>query len=368
MEIKTLHLQSFKNYENSILPFHSRVTCLVGLNGAGKTNVLEAIHYLAFTKGTASVTDLESIRSKDPYFRVKGLFEENRKEREVICFLERGQKKIIKMDGLAYEKLSDHIGQVQVVMCTPYDSQIIQDSSEVRRKWADGCISQHDAPYLEALLKYQRVLKQRNAHLKNCNGRLSPPAALLLDTYDQELIRLSSELSNKRVEFVQSFQPYFQENLAALVPGHERCSIHLKSQVTEAGFAEKFSESRAKDLLMQRTLLGAHRDDFMFALQGQPIRKFGSQGQQKSFLVALRLAQYDYLKQTTSIAPVLLLDDVFDKLDDGRIHNLVSILQDNSRFGQVILTDARKERTLSFFDKEHIQLVEIENGTIRVHE
>lgn len=359
MKLTGLNLQYFKNYEEQQLVFSDKLNCIVGLNGSGKTNLLDSLHYLAFTKSAFNTTDNQNIKKGAKYFLVKGEFGQD----QILCYQERNQKKILKRNGAEYEKLSDHIGKILVILHTPYDTEIIRDSSEYRRKWVDGCISQHDHEYLNTLLKFQKIVRQRNAFLKQIDGHLNPTNASLLETYDDQIIPFSVELAKKREKFIQEIQPFFHENIKAIVSDREFSTISYKSQLLEEHFRQSYLSNRNKDVMMQRTTMGAHRDDYVFNMDDMPIRKYGSQGQQKSFLIALRLTQYDYLFDKLGEKPILLLDDVFDKLDDERISRLIHILDNNDRFGQVFITDARKERSLSLFENvENKKIFEISEG------
>lgn len=366
MKLSGLNLQNFKNYRELALTFSERLNCIVGLNGSGKTNLMDAIHYLAFTKSAFLATDNQNICHEAPYFLLKGDFYTG-SEKQILCYQERNQKKVVKYDGKEYEKLSDHIGRIQVILHTPYDSEIIRDSSEYRRKWVDGCISQHDHQYLEDLIRYQRILRHRNALLKQIEGRLSTSNSALLDMYDEQIVEYSIALNKKRETFVEEILPFFKENITSIVGEKEQSSLSYKSMVSREQFSSEFHEAREKDLLLQRTTLGAHRDDYLFYLENMPIRKFGSQGQQKSFLIALRLTQYDYLKEKLNQQPILLLDDVFDKLDDERIKKLIGLITDRQRFGQIFITDARKDRSIELFDEvADKKIIEITNGEANI--
>jgi DNA replication and repair protein RecF len=366
MILASLKLQFFKNYESENVAFSPGLNCLVGLNGSGKTNLLDAIHYLSFTKSAFTATDPQNIKNKEQYFRIEGIFDPGEERKiSVLCFVEKGQKKVFKANSAEYDRLSDHIGKIHVVLQTPYDTEIIRDGSEYRRKWVDGCIAQYDHQYLENLLRYQKVMKHRNALLKNADGKLSNSLLPLLDTYDEEIIRLSLNLTKERASFIDEIQQYFTNNIQAIVEGAETCKITYKAQALDDAFAENFRQARQKDVLMQRTTIGAHRDDYVFELNGHPIKRFGSQGQQKSFLIALRLTQYDDLRAKTGAQPILLLDDVFDKLDDDRIGRLLALLSDSDRFGQIFITDARKERAMTIFgDIGEKKMFEVNKGTI----
>ena len=369
MKIKALALQNFKNYENLALEFSEGIQLFLGQNGMGKTNLLDALHYLTFTKTAFVNTDNQNIRKGALYFLVKGNFENDGKYHEVICYHEGRKKKVIKLNGSPYDRIIEHIGKLPLVLSTPYDSDLIRETSEVRRKWIDGCIAQYNQEYLADLMVYNRILSQRNALLKSMEGHLNGSNSSLLDTYDTQLITLSKSLSQVRADFVNKFIPFLSANEGLIVFERETCSMTYQSQVLAVDFERTFLESRKKDLVTQRTNVGSHKDDYSFLMDGQPLKKFGSQGQQKSFLIALRLSQYDYLAKATKTKPMLLLDDVFDKLDDERIERLTDLLSDSVRFGQVFITDARKERTsLLLKDKYNARIFEIENGKVNSYE
>jgi DNA replication and repair protein RecF len=364
MNITSLNLQYFKNYDSLKISFSDRLNCLLGKNGAGKTNVLDAIHYLAFTKSAFNSVDSQNVNHNSQYFRIEGSFESD-KEHKILCYLEKGQKKEFRLDNISYERISDHIGKVQVVLHTPYDTELIRETSESRRKWIDGCISQYDHHYLEALLKYQKILRQRNSLLKSIEGSLNNANRTLLDTYDDQLIPLSLELAKKRSELVKELNPFFKSYLSSIVPESEECTITYHTKILDRDFREEFKKARRKDLVLQRTTMGAHRDDYVFSINERSIKKFGSQGQQKSFLIALRLGQYDHLKSKSGVTPILMLDDVFDKLDDQRIENLISLLNDPKRFSQIFITDARLERASGIFaGVEDKKMFEVRGGEI----
>jgi DNA replication and repair protein RecF len=365
MKIKALALQNFKNYENLTLEFTDGIQLLLGQNGTGKTNLLDALHYLTFTKTAFVNTDNQNIKKGALYFLINGCFENDGETYEVICYHELKKKKLIKLNGSPYERIIEHIGKLPLVLSTPYDIDLIRESSEVRRKWIDGCIAQYNQDYLADLLIHNRILSQRNALLRGMEGQLNASNKSLLDTYDTQLINLSKSLSQVRIDFVNNFIPFLSTNEGLIVFERETCSMTYQSQVLADDFEHTFLESRKKDILTQRTNIGSHKDDYSFLMDGQPLKKFGSQGQQKSFLIALRLSQYDYLAKVTQKKPLLLLDDVFDKLDDERIERLTALLTDSARFGQVFITDARKERTsLLVRDKYKTKIFEIENGKV----
>lgn len=345
MILKSLKLTSFKNHPDSIFEFGKRVNCVLGKNGIGKTNLLDAIYYLSFTKSAVGAQDRLAITHDHRAFTLYGQYE----ELTLAIQFEKGKVKTLKIDGQEPDRLSDVIGKVPLVMVLPDDTSMIKEGSEDRRKFFDGALSQFDSEYLKSLMKYNKVLKQRNSLLKVEAGRALNQK--LLETYDEQLIPLAKEISSKRREMKEVFLPFLQKNYADLHEGGESPDLNFKSHVGN-DFEERFKANHQKDQIMQRTLLGSHRDDFEFLLDGELIKKFGSQGQQKTFIIALKLALYDFLKDRTGKKPLLLLDDIFDKLDDSRIALLVSILMDNKRFQQIFISDARKDRSKELFKNE----------------
>ena len=353
MILKSLSLSYFKNHQNALFEFGDRTNCIVGKNGKGKTNLLDAIYYLSFTKSGVGSQDRLNISHNAEAFTIYGQYD----EQTIALQFEKGKAKSIKVDKQEPERVSDVIGRVPLVLVLPDDTRMIKEGSEERRKFFDGALSQFDKEYLLSLMKYNKLLKQRNSLLKQQErGGLN---VQLLETYDEQLIPLSIQISSKRTVLSEVFLPFLLENYKQLHDGEEIPSLNFKSQVSD-DFESLFKGSLQRDQIMQRTLLGSHRDDFEFLLDGEAIKKFGSQGQQKTFIIALKLALYDFLKEKTGKKPLLLLDDIFDKLDDSRIELLVALLADTERFGQVFITDARKDRSKELFKgKKEVDFLEI---------
>lgn len=353
MILKSLSITDFKNHSAASFVFADRINCILGKNGAGKTNLLDAIYYLSFTKSAVGSQDKLSIAHERPAFTVLGTYDSS----TIAIQFEKGKAKTIKVDGQELNKLSLLIGKVPLVIVLPDDTSMIKEGSDERRKFFDGAICQFDQEYLQWLVSYNKLLKQRNSLLKQSDGRSIDYA--LIDTYDEQLIPLAMKISSKRNELLELFLPFLQSNYADLHDGSELPRLRFKSHVDE-NFEETFKASFQKDQIMQRTLLGSHRDDFEFLLDEELIKKFGSQGQQKTFIIALKLALFDFLKEKTGLTPLLLLDDIFDKLDDSRIGSLVSLLLDSDRFGQVFITDARKDRSKELFSNHKVNFIELE--------
>ena len=345
MILKSLRLTSFKNHPDSFFEFGDRVNCILGKNGVGKTNLLDAIYYLSFTKSGLGSQDRLAISHEQKAFTLFGEYE----KLKVAIQFEKGKPKALKIDGQEPEKLSDVIGKVPLVLILPDDTSMIKEGGEERRKFFDGALSQFDHEYLLSLLKYGKLLKQRNSLLKQGSERGIDKK--LLDTYDEQIIPLALMISNRRKELALTFLPFLEKNYKDLHEELEVPGMVFKTHVLE-DFEMQFKANMQKDQIMQRTMLGSHRDDFEFLLDDESIKKFGSQGQQKTFIISLKLALFDFLSDRTGDTPLLLLDDIFDKLDDTRIQKLVSLLEERSRFQQIFITDARKDRSKVLFGKD----------------
>jgi DNA replication and repair protein RecF len=378
MFLQKISLAHFKSYEYESFEFSERVNCIIGENGTGKTNLLDAIYFLALTKSSISNQDALSINHEAEYMMIEGSFsmfdvrfsmfgnnetdieknteyqteasdtsniehQTSNNEHLITISLQRGQKKAVLRDKKAYERISEHIGRFPVVMLSPNDTDIIRDGSEERRKFFDGVMAQLDSEYLENLLQYNRLLLQRNSLLKQFAER-NYVDELLLDVYTDPLVEVSLKLYHARNEFIREFLPLFKKHYNTLSDSREEVEMIYESEVGAENFTQIFRKNRQRDLAAQRTTMGSHKDDFIFEINGFTLRKFGSQGQQKSFVIALKLAQFEMLTKVKGFPPLLLLDDIFDKLDDRRIQQLITMMVDGT-FSQVFITDARPERT-----------------------
>ncbi len=371
MYLQKISLTHFKSYKYDTFEFSERVNCVVGENGTGKTNLLDAIYFLALTKSSVSNQDALSINHEMDYMMVEGVFEMSCELRVVngdfsnsqltthnsqliTISLQRGQKKAVLRDKKAYERISEHIGKFPVVMLSPNDTDVIRDGSEERRKFFDGVMAQLNSEYLENLLQYNRLLLQRNSLLKQFSDR-NYTDDLLLDVYSDPLVEVGLKLYQFRNQFITEFLPIFKKHYATLSDAREEVEMVYESEVGAENFAQVFRRNRQRDLAAQRTTIGVHKDDFIFEINGFTLRKFGSQGQQKSFVIALKLAQFEMLSQQKGFPPVLLLDDIFDKLDDRRIQQLINMMVDGT-FSQVFITDARPERTHQLLDNLGVEV------------
>lgn len=348
MWLENISLLNFKNYEELSLSFSPQINCFVGENGSGKTNLLDAIYYLSLTKSAFSSTEAQNIRHQQAFFLVKGKFEKEAEKYAIQFSLQEGQKKQFKNSRIPYEKLSEHIGLFPAVLITPNDTDIIRGASEIRRKFYDGIMSQISVEYLDQLLRYNHLLRQRNSLLKQF-AETQRYDKDLLDSYSEPLLESGAFIYAFRKSFVNDFFPIFIEHYNNLSGQKEQVSISYESDFSQPGFRELFYKNYRRDLPAQRTTLGIHKDDYVFEIDNHPVKKYGSQGQQKSFVISLRLSQFDIIREAKGVKPLLLLDDVFDKLDDFRITKLSEMVATRS-FGQLFVTDARPERTYQIFE------------------
>lgn len=364
MRLKNLTLLNFKNYSTADLRFTKTVNAFVGNNGAGKTNLLDAIHYLCLCKSYFNPIDSQQIKTGEELFLVQGDFDRDNKNEKISCGLKRNQKKSFKRNKKEYDKLANHIGLFPVVMISPYDINLIIDGSEERRRFIDNVISQTDSRYLDELIVYNKHLLNRNALLKQIAATRTLDVALL-QILDEQLVHSGTVIFEKRKQFLLDFIPFFDKHYRFLTSDAEQVSLTYQSQLNEQSFENLLAQSIEKDRLLERTTTGIHKDELQFEIAGMPMKKFGSQGQQKSFLIALKLAQYSYLQKFKSFKPLLLLDDIFDKLDNHRIHKLMEMVSHHD-FGQIFITDANKGRVQTVFNEiaVEIDLFEVEDGGV----
>jgi len=369
LHYKSVHLTDlilfdFKNYSEAHFSFEGRVNCFLGKNGVGKTNILDAIHYLAFTKSSLLSSDAQNVRHGSSQFIVKGKFYNDDRITEVACSYAPGIKKSIIVDGKETSRLADHIGKYPIVLIAPNDIELIWGGGEMRRKFFDSLISQLNRNYLEQLMKYNHQLRQRNSLLRQAdNGRVDRD---LLDTYDHNLAETGKVIYQVRREFLNRLLPLFKKHYQFLSGSvDEEVDITYKSDCNDADLIDLLKESYRRDLALQRTCVGVHRDDFVFTLNGHELKRIGSQGQQKSFLIGLKLAEFQSIEIAKGLKPLLLLDDIFDKLDDDRIHKLVSLVVQGT-FGQLFITDARPDRSQGLLKEANVQaeLFQIEGGKL----
>ena len=343
MRLGRLSILNFKNIiEGEISPCEG-INCIVGSNGAGKTNVVNAIHYLSMSKSSLSHTDGQSVRHGEEFFMLSGdYFADSGMAVGVTCGFGKGKGKTLKFCGKEYERLADHIGAVPVVMVSPADGALVSDSADERRRWLNAFISQLDHPYLDNTMRYNRVLAERNTLLKQ--GEYTIPE--LLDVLDERLADLGEKVAATRRDVVGRLAPLVEKYYAFIADDHELVELTYRSDLNERPFLEVLQSVRQKDVVCGFTNSGVHRDDVVMKIGGYPLRKYGSQGQQKSFLLALKLAQYTLLYERLGERPLLLLDDLFDKLDERRLSRLMELTAGGD-FGQIFITDCNRERLIS---------------------
>jgi len=343
MHLQKITLVNFKNFESQSFDFQEKINCFVGNNGVGKTNVLDAIYYLSFAKSYFNSVASQNIRHSEDFFMIEGEYQLEDKIDTVVCSLKRGNKKVVKRNGKAYEKFSDHIGYLPLVIISPADRDLITDGSETRRKFIDSVISQSDNQYLQTVIKYNKVLAQRNSLLKYfALNRVFDEVNLKV--YDEQLSRYGTLIFEKRNAFLKEFIPIFKKRYASISNSLENVELVYKTQLRDVKFLDLLEQNIDKDRVLQYTSNGLHKDDLVFEIEGYPVKKFGSQGQQKSYLIALKLAQFDFIKRQSKVKPILLLDDIFDKLDDMRVAQIINLVN-NDEFGQLFISDTHKERT-----------------------
>lgn len=348
MYLKKLSLINFKNYAEANLEFSEKINCFVGNNGAGKTNLLDAIHYLSFTKSYFNIIDVQNIRHEADFFAIHGEYLRNGNPPEQLsCIQKRNQKKVFKLNKKEHERLADHIGLFPLVMVSPYDYDLINDGSDLRRKFIDSVISQFDSVYLDDLIHYNKVLAQRNALLKQFADENYFDISMLGILNDQ-LTPSGYRIFEKRKIFLAGFAPIFTHYYGLITGEKEEVSISYLTQLLNEDFGQSLIAYIERDKYLRYTTTGIHKDDLDFRINGFPLKKYGSQGQQKSYMIAIKLAQFEFTRLKVGFKPVLLFDDIFDKLDSLRVEKLVKLVSNNS-FGQVFITDTQLERIEQIF-------------------
>ena len=342
MILKELHIVNFKNIAEASLDLSEGFNCFVGRNGVGKTNVLDAVYHLSMCKSFFGLSDQQNIRHGEAFFMVQGVYAREGGDEVEVCYaMKRGQKKVLKKNGKVYSRLSEHVGLLPLVMIAPEDALLIDGGSEERRRLMDGIISQYNREYLYQLIRYNRVLAQRNALLRGAEGKRLDGE--MLEAWDGQLAESGEEIMRERRRFLEEFTGMFRRYYEALSLSREEVELAYKPSVGTGSLLEAFRVSWERDRVLMYTTTGIHRDDLSFSIGAYPIKKLGSQGQKKTFLVALKLAQYAWLARMTGVKPLLLLDDIFDKLDADRVAQIVQVVG-QAAFGQVFITDTHRER------------------------
>ena len=349
MFLNFLNLSFYKNFSSKKFNFESKINCFIGNNGVGKSNILDSIYHLAYGKSYFNPLSFQNINFESDFFAIEGHFKKKEKIEKIICGLKKGEKKIIKRNDLKYKKIYDHIGLIQTVMISPIDQDLISDGSFIRRKFIDSIIGQVDKIYLKNLVDYKKVISQRNSLLKYfAINKTFDNETLLI--YNHQLIKLNKPIFKKRKEFISKFIKIFKEIYNDINNKKEIVEIEYKSDLIENNIEEIFTKNLNIDKINQHTTNGIHKDDLIFSIGNHPIKKYGSQGQQKTFLISLKLAKYFFLKSQTGNSPILLFDDAFDKLDQERVSLIIEKVKQNN-FGQIFITDTHYERTVNALSK-----------------
>lgn len=360
MYLRKLSLVNFKNLAQAEFPLGEGINCFVGNNGAGKTNVIDAIYYLSMCKSSLATTDGQNILHDAEFFVVEGHYtSDDEKSETIACTYSRKGGKVLKRNGKEYDRLADHVGVIPVVIVSPSDTSLISDAADERRRYLNGFISQLDRSYLLAVMRYNAVLGERNKLLK-----VSSDEDMLL-IYDRQLAEHARTIHRLRREYVERLQPLTADFYRTLSDDREQVTLDYRSELNGAPLEEILLRNRQRDLVNQFTASGVHRDDLVLKIGGYPLRKYGSQGQQKSFLIALKLAQYAIVAQERRERPLLLLDDLFDKLDAGRVTQLLRLVA-GPEFGQIAITDCNPTRLRTILDDAGVpyQLFTVDGGTV----
>lgn len=363
MWLKRISILNYKNLEQVELAFSHKMNCIIGKNGMGKTNLMDAVYYLSFCKSSTNPIDSQNIRHEQDFFVIQGFYETDDGEpEEVYCGLKRRQKKQFKRNKKEYTRLSDHIGLIPLVMVSPADSLLIAGGSEERRRFMDVVISQFDREYLDALIRYNKALAQRNTLLKS----ETEPEDALMEVWEEMMASAGEAVYRKRLAFIEEFIPIFQSYYSYISQDREQVSLTYQSHVAEGDLLALLRESRQRDRIMGYSLKGVHKDDLLMLLGDFPIKREGSQGQNKTYLIALKLAQFEFLKRTGSrTTPLVLLDDIFDKLDASRVEQIVKLVAGDN-FGQIFITDTNRDHLDKILRKIEgdYKLFEVDNGEV----
>lgn len=364
MHLEKISLLNFKNISEAEIAFSPRINCFVGNNGVGKTNLLDAIHYLCLCKSYFNPVDTQNISHNREFAVIQGQFSENGRPDEIFCSIHYNRNKVFRRNKKEYEKLAHHIGLFPVVMISPEDSSLIMEGSEERRKFLNSVISQYDKQYLEDMISYNKILSQRNRLLKDfqMHGRYDEE---MLKIYDDQMVPPAGRIYSRRNEYTNKMIPIFRRYYSLIAPENEEVDLQYQSQLTGTDYTALLVASREKDRAMQYTTQGIHKDDLLLKLNKYPMKKTGSQGQQKTFLVTLKLAQFDFIKAMNRALPILLLDDVFDKFDESRVRQIIKLVSDD-HFGQIFITHTDEHKMKSILEEmdTDFRLFQIHDGNV----
>lgn len=369
MILRELNILNYKNIREAEMSFSDKLNCFVGLNGQGKTNILDAIYYLSFTKSAYNAIDSQNIHHDEEMAMIQGKYQDGGTEEVISCGLKRGVKKQFRRGKKDYKRLLEHIGLIPLVMVSPQDSELVVEGSDERRRFIDGVISQYNRAYLEHLTQYNALLKQRNALLKQYeNVGLDELPVDLFEVLELQMVQYAMPIYQERVRFIEQFTPYFQEVYNAISGAKEHVSLEYVSQLHDRDLTEAFARTRSRDLILGWTSQGVHKDELEMKLGDYPLKRVGSQGQQKSYLLAMKLGQALFLNSVHAVnqKPILLLDDIFDKLDSERVERIVQLVA-GEQFGQIFITDTDRQHLTALLaaHSEHAKVFEVNNGNIQ---
>lgn len=365
MILKELSLINYKNLSQVDLTLSPKMNCFIGGNGMGKTNLLDAVYYLSFCRSYTNPVDTQIVKHDEEVCMLQGRYEfEDSTREEIYCAIRRRQKKQFKRNKKEYDRLSDHIGLVPLVMISPADNELISGGSEIRRRFMDMAISQFDKEYLRALVRYNKALQQRNVLLKNDEMLIDHT---LLDLWEEQMVEAGNFIHHKRKEFIEEFTPIFNQFYTRISQSGEQVSFSYISQLNDVDFSEKLKQNRQRDIFLGHTSVGIHRDELEMLLDNYPIKKVGSQGQNKTYFVSLKLAQFHFLLKTGRTTPIILLDDIFDRLDASRVEEIVKLVS-GPEFGQIFISDTNRESLDKILERvdNSSHIYSVEHGEIRL--
>lgn len=364
MFLKSLSLLQFKNYAEAEVQLIDGINIFTGTNGSGKTNILDAVHYLSMCKSYFTANDVQNIKHSEPFSVINGTFIVNDVSEQIFCSLRREAKKVFKRNSEEYVKLGEHIGLFPVVMIAPQDHELITEGSDERRKFIDSIISQVDHIYLDDVIKYNKIIAQRNALLKQCSRNANSDYSLF-EFYDLQLASLGVSIYEKRKNFFLTFEKLFQRSFSFITANIESVSLNYTSQLHEISLGDLLQKNFNKDLNLEYTSVGIQKDDIEFKINDFAVKRYGSQGQQKTYTTALKLAQFEFISNTKNMKPIVLLDDIYDKLDDLRVSKLMQMVNEH-KFGQVLITDTNETRIKKIFDELNVEVscTSVDKGVI----
>lgn len=365
MRLTSFKLTQFKNYGFQSITCDVPLACFIGANGMGKTNLLDAIYYLCMGKSYFSTPDSLIANHDSDFFRLEGQFVVKENAEHIVAKVIPRKKKELERNGIPYPRLSEHVGLLPVVMIAPDDTYLVSEGSEARRSFLDNTLSQIDPAYLHQLILYNKLLQQRNALLKQF-GESRTYNAAMVEVYNQQMVEPAKVLHESRADFMEQFRPLLQQAYAQISGAAESVDCTYRSKLTDTSFETLLEDAAEKDRVLQRTTVGPHKDDLIFTIAGYPLKRFASQGQLKSFVLAVKLAQYQVLGQEKNTSPILLLDDIFDKLDRQRVQHLLGLLEEQA-FGQIFITDTEQDRLAGIIQqtRQDFLIYEIQEGTAK---